>query len=59
MNILSPILNAVTVLTEDRANAVASVNNQNADEGDVYKVAAHEHGFAVSLYDAEGYVGTL
>lgn len=59
MQILDPILKVITILTKEKADAVASVNNANGDDGDVYKVSARDHGFVVSLYDADGYVGTF
>lgn len=59
MQLLDPILKVITILTKEKADAVAAVNNANADDGDVYKVSARDYGFVVSLYDPDGYVGTF
>ena len=48
-----------TILTEAKANSIAAANNAGNVEGEVYKVSASGHGFIVSLYDADGFVGTL
>ena len=59
MNVLISTLHTATVMTKAEAASVAAANNLDAEFGETYKVEAFEHGFVVSLYDAEGFVGTF